>query len=572
MRTRPTRLKGGFTLIELLVVMTIIGLILSFILAAGFQGLRASEAKATASLIAKLDAAVADRMDALLALSPDVTGGHQQLAQIDPSGAMIAGPQRAQVIAQVDMLKAQMIDVFLIDLTNTDYPVNFAGTPALGLGTTSPYPAFALPIGAGSSLPVTPITGMFGASFSARAGIMKGFGTQADGSNVVEPTGYNGADDGGVAGLIDDLAECTLLVPGNAALITNNMKRHTHKTARSEALYAMLTDGSGPLGSYFSADDFTSKEVKDTDGDGCMEFVDAWGEPLQFFRWPIFFGSDPGGSGFTPSFGSDIQKGFYPYDIFTAGNIPETREQNPIDPNQQLMAPAWFSGLPVGTGPTTTPQGPGTNAQQFQALFFGLVDAQTAGAGTNMWDRSNLYSRRAYNSKPLILSSGPGQAPRRGAFHRLATDFGGRNGERRGDRAIRERGGKGGRALLGNPCRFTEPDRVDHPGTRPRRPDQPRDRDRGEPLMRLPHLSRFRAAFTLVELLVVIVIILLVSAVTLPTVLPALQHQQVSEAARILQAELQRSRDLASRTNVPQGIRFPDRPAPGQLKSSRVGI
>jgi len=68
--------------------------------------------------------------------------------------------------------------------------------------------------------------------------------------------------------------------------------------------------------------------------------------------------------------------------------------------------------------------------------------------------------------------------------------------------------------------------------------------------------TRRKAGFTLIELLVVILIILLVSAVTLPTVLPALQHQQVSEAARILQAELQRSRDLASRAGAPQGIRF----------------
>ncbi len=45
-------------------------------------------------------------------------------------------------------------------------------------------------------------------------------------------------------------------------------------------------------------------------------------------------------------------------------------------------------------------------------------------------------------------------------------------------------------------------------------------------------------SFTLVELLVVITIILIVSAVALPTVLPALSHRQVSEAARILQAAL----------------------------------
>ena len=74
--------------------------------------------------------------------------------------------------------------------------------------------------------------------------------------------------------------------------------------------------------------------------------------------------------------------------------------------------------------------------------------------------------------------------------------------------------------------------------------------------MRAQDRSPPRSGFTLVELLVVIVIILLVSAVTLPTVLPALQHQQVSEAARILQAELQRCRDLASRIQRPPGIRF----------------
>ncbi len=50
--------------------------------------------------------------------------------------------------------------------------------------------------------------------------------------------------------------------------------------------------GGGVYGSAFDKDDFTSKEVQDTDGDGLMEFVDAWGEPLQFYRWPILFHSD----------------------------------------------------------------------------------------------------------------------------------------------------------------------------------------------------------------------------------------------------------------------------------------
>jgi prepilin-type N-terminal cleavage/methylation domain-containing protein len=65
-----------------------------------------------------------------------------------------------------------------------------------------------------------------------------------------------------------------------------------------------------------------------------------------------------------------------------------------------------------------------------------------------------------------------------------------------------------------------------------------------------------RSGFTLIEMLVVITIILLVSAVALPTVLPALSHRQVSEAARLLQGVLAGARDAAIRDNAPSGIRL----------------
>jgi prepilin-type N-terminal cleavage/methylation domain-containing protein len=67
---------------------------------------------------------------------------------------------------------------------------------------------------------------------------------------------------------------------------------------------------------------------------------------------------------------------------------------------------------------------------------------------------------------------------------------------------------------------------------------------------------RAAAGFTLIELLVVIVIILIISAITLPTVVPALSHRQVSEAARILQSEIVGARDRAIRNNAPSGIRL----------------
>ncbi len=62
--------------------------------------------------------------------------------------------------------------------------------------------------------------------------------------------------------------------------------------------------------------------------------------------------------------------------------------------------------------------------------------------------------------------------------------------------------------------------------------------------------------FTLVELLVVMLIILLVSALALPTVLPAISHRQVSEAARLLHGALVGARDAAIHNNSLSGIRL----------------
>lgn len=62
--------------------------------------------------------------------------------------------------------------------------------------------------------------------------------------------------------------------------------RHDRITESSELLYFCLFH-SGNFGSaVISRDDFLEKEIADTDGDGLPEFVDAWGQPLRFYRWP----------------------------------------------------------------------------------------------------------------------------------------------------------------------------------------------------------------------------------------------------------------------------------------------
>ena len=65
-----------------------------------------------------------------------------------------------------------------------------------------------------------------------------------------------------------------------------NVNQHDRTTESSELLYLALTRaevfGTPPE----DADAFQVSEIADTDGDGLNEFIDAWGRPLRFYRWP----------------------------------------------------------------------------------------------------------------------------------------------------------------------------------------------------------------------------------------------------------------------------------------------
>ena len=65
-----------------------------------------------------------------------------------------------------------------------------------------------------------------------------------------------------------------------------NVSNPTSDADSAEALYELITNGES-FGS--AADDvgnFTAGEVDDTDGDGKMEFVDGWEQPLRWYPWP----------------------------------------------------------------------------------------------------------------------------------------------------------------------------------------------------------------------------------------------------------------------------------------------
>jgi hypothetical protein len=265
-------------------------------------------------------------------------------------------------------------------------------------------------------------TGIFGASYAAAAGIYKNLGFL--------PTGYDGVDNNR-NGLIDELREG--INATNSKLVNSNLANHTHKTARSEMLYAVLVEGQGPLGSSFAPDDFTPREVADTDGDGLPEFIDAWGEPLQFYRWPIFYSSD-------------LQRGFPNVD--TVGpyyGMYDQREQDPLDPGLSLVSPSWVlsgqnisgdlknsfnsdPGNDMSLLPTPGDSRISKTAWAFQLYFHTLVEPlsflngpllqQSTGVlGNPLWDRTTNSAfadytlRRSYFTKFLILSGGPDKVP-----------------------------------------------------------------------------------------------------------------------------------------------------------------
>jgi prepilin-type N-terminal cleavage/methylation domain-containing protein len=449
MTTKPA--VRGFTMIELLTVIIIIGIVIALIVTAAVGGIRRAEERATQGLISKLETGLDDRLQALLQTQPDYNQAHAYMAGVYAAGMPeIPGLQRVNVIARHDQMKAEIPDVFLLSYTPTtvgtppDYPLNFAAQPfqagsaSTNLpGAAATYASYFLPLGNGyfdspanNSYGAAPInvigtnwnpngTGIFGASYTAAAGLYKNLG--------YAPAGYDGADNN-QNGLIDEYAEGILgLNQAQVAQITTNLFNHTHKTARAEVLYALLVEGQGPLGSTFNRDDFTGKEVQDTDGDGLPEFVDGWGEPLQFYRWPIYYHSDlqrgvPVNNNYNAQSGSlAVGNGFMNYPYL---GVFDPREQDPLDPSQQLMAPSWWSSqFNSGTSATlsygsvqtgSAPLSPGATA--FSTFFHPLLEPMISAGVTNsaspqhFWDRgATYYQRRAFFTKFLIVSSGPDQ-------------------------------------------------------------------------------------------------------------------------------------------------------------------
>ncbi|MCA9011849.1 MAG: type II secretion system protein, partial [Planctomycetaceae bacterium] len=77
---------------------------------------------------------------------------------------------------------------------------------------------------------------------------------------------------------------CSAVIGGVSTTFTFSGNQQV--TESSELLYYTLVAAGSFGSSSVDADQFSDREVVDTDDDGLPEFVDAWQQPLRFYRWP----------------------------------------------------------------------------------------------------------------------------------------------------------------------------------------------------------------------------------------------------------------------------------------------
>lgn len=201
---------------------------------------------------------------------------------------------------------------------------------------------------------------------------------------------------------------------------------HDSVTESAELLYFALTEldvfGVPPIGT----DAFSTNEVADTDGDGLKEFVDGWGQPLRFYRWPTrlfkpygLLGPDgqPGAAGTNDNASSEssVLDPSAPHtdqrsdnSLLDAAEIgwPGTDDVI-ISGNVRNYASVYFAGLP--RPPAVAGQYDLLNADPDDP--FGLLISESrryAPTGVDLlsWVPPSLYHDLDTYHKPLIVSAG----------------------------------------------------------------------------------------------------------------------------------------------------------------------
>jgi hypothetical protein len=152
---------------------------------------------------------------------------------------------------------------------------------------------------------------------------------------------------------------------------TYNSALHNPVTESAACLYIILTQAAVFDTEAPASADLKGVEVADTDGDGLMEIVDAWGQPLRFYRWPTRL--------FRPALNSALttpQVGITNWNTTTPAPAP-TPASLLVRSMPRLPLFSWAASTPYTAGTIIQP------ATAVQNNVLNVMIYQCAGAGTS---------------------------------------------------------------------------------------------------------------------------------------------------------------------------------------------
>jgi len=247
----PAKTRHGFTLVELLIVIAIIAVLMGLSLSV-MSGLTSqAEQEATNATIRKLDGLLQQRMEAF---DRAFTGAREDAA-VRIVNSLLATQQIFGVRQEVMEILAKKRSF------RFEFPQRFAERllEEHGANLDSPVPQVSF-IDANNNKISLPDSLYYAIAAPAARQRLADIG-------ITAPTPTE---------LMDHPAEGVL----------TRFKRHRPETESAELLYFALTSSTSYGVPQVDTDYFTNREVADTDGDGLPEFIDAWGFPLRFYRWP----------------------------------------------------------------------------------------------------------------------------------------------------------------------------------------------------------------------------------------------------------------------------------------------
>ncbi|GAB5444118.1 MAG: hypothetical protein Fues2KO_44670 [Fuerstiella sp.] len=390
---QPERQKGGFTLLELLMVVAIIGFLAAMTVAV-MSGLNEqAEEEATKTTVLKVSRLLDERVEAL-------------------NRAFKGSRRDTYIQGTVGLLQAidARFDYFLTHPDEAPPAIRYLAYKA-AFRFEIPQRMVELNVGGGSlgAVYATPRPGMSAALVDTTTGMPAAFYHK-----IAQPTARQQLIEEGTAAPSE--TEVNTRVSANwathvayeAAAQSSDLD-DIHSTESAELLYFMLFR-SGSFGSSTTAQDqFTSREIIDTDGDSFPEIVDAWGNPLQFYRWPTRLFDPTAPNPFAP----DITDANDATEVDPTPDGSEADGLREILPWEREYAGLLFKGLPpspVTIGSATQRDMMLTDPDDPVGILYTFIeDPYYINMGIDLTAEYNeaFYHTPDTFHAPLIVSAGP---------------------------------------------------------------------------------------------------------------------------------------------------------------------